>query len=448
MSESSAVSALHVSYDGDSWLAMDADGNYITLLTEDSLALPELPDGSLVSTLLLPVESVLCRTFSLPLSHPRFIDQDILAQELEEHTAEQVEDWWLAWQAGHDENGVSGLMFGLPETLRAQVDGGEVWRQVQTMGVDIWHRLNAQLRAALASRSDQLAQAEGSVAVFDVDASGVFFGIWSNASSGKAENNGYWHGMRRLNWSESAEVDQPWSAMAENIKRSLQAMGWHQKVTESGAIATGRLIPQLLAALALPVWQGESVEAAHLVSRHHANLALPLTAELNFRHGRWRSQAGFGQLKPWYRSMAIAATLALVWAGGMMWQNYQLETQLAAAQQRVIASFHMGLPNEKVMIDALAQLRKAAGGAVGGQHKNSAMLWLQQVDSVQKAYQQVAWQIKSLSLEHGHISMAGRVNDLQAMNKIREILQQQTGRDVKVRDTDLSGKQIQFRLTW
>jgi len=121
---------------------------------------------------------------------------------------------------------------------------------------------------------------------------------------------------------------------------------------------------------------------------------------------------------------------------------------VAAAQQRVIQSFHKGLPDEKVMIDPLAQLRKAAGGATGGQGASSAVIWLQSIQSVERVYQRIPWQIKVLSLQHGHMTMSGSVSDLQTMNKIRQALQQEMGGAVKVRDTDLSGNQVQFRMAW
>jgi len=440
---------LRVSFDGDSWQAVDTDGNYITLVAEDGLILPELPNGSLVSTLLMPVECVLSRAFALPLSSARFIDQDILAQELEEHTAEHVEDWWLAWQAGTNEDGVAGMMFGLPETVREQINGHEAWQQLQVLGVDCWCRLNAQLHTALADKQGEVMQGGGPVAVFDVDASGVFFGVWQGKHG--SDSDGYWRGMRRLNWSESMMADHPWDTLAENIKRSLHAMGWQdngEPVAEDGAGAIGRLLANLHAALNLPAWQGTLLAAEDVPSRHAANLAVPPAPGLNFRHGRWSARAGIGQLQPWYRSLAIAAVLVVAWVAGMIWQNHQLGVQVAAAQQRVIQSFHKGLPDEKVMIDPLAQLRKAAGGATGAQGASSAVIWLQSIQGVERVYQRIPWQIKVLSLQHGRMTMSGSVSDLQTMSKIRQALQQEVGVAVKVRDTDLSGNQVQFRMAW
>jgi len=458
--------AWRVNYDGQSWRAMDENGNEITLMADDALTLPELPGSSQVNTLLLPVERVLSRIFSLPLSNPRFIDQDILAQELEEYTAEQADDWWLVWQAGRsdgdgssDGGGVSGMMFGLPESLRQQIDVHPAWQQLHRLGVDIWERLSAQRRvyAAIAIDEQESAGDVGSVvnmaAVFDVDSSGVFFGVWHGQAGD--DDEGYWRGMRRLNWPEGALLSESQcSALAQDIDRSLLSMGWQHE--GAGSVAIGNLSLQLHAALVsknegafnTSAWHGAIIEPADLLSRHAANLALSPDFGLNFRFGRWRSQHGFGQLKPWYRSFAIAAALVVVWAAGMMWQNHQLDVQRGVAEQRVIQAFHKGLPHETVMIDALAQLRKAAGGSSSGPERNSAVVWLQRMQSVQRVYQQTPWKIKTLSLENGHISMSGSIADLQTMNKIRQALQQEMGVPVKVRDTDLSGQQVQFRMAW
>jgi len=473
---------LRISFDGDSWQAMDTDGNYFTLETEDKLLLPELPDGSMVSNLLMPVESVFSRVFSLPLSSTRFIDQDILAQEMEEYTAEDVADWWLAWQAGYAEDGVAGVMFGLPETVREQIDTHPAWQSLQTIGVDILARLSAQFNAeegaSLDHRADGMVHGDRPIAVFDVDGSGVFFGVWNGKEAN--DSGGYWRGMRRLNWSEGMLAEVQWPVLAENIKRSLHAMGWQKegdggdeskkknefageftdeftgeftdKRTDEFTDAVGRLLPDLYAALNLTGWQGTLIAPEDLSTRHTENLALSPKAGLNFRHGRWNSRHGFSQLKPWYRSLAIAAALVVVWVAAMLWQNHHLETQLEAAQQHIIQSFHKGLPNEKVMIDALAQLRKAAGGAAGGvtggERGNSALLWLQEVEGVQRVYQKTPWKIKVLSLDHGKTTMTGSVIDLQSMNKIREALQKEMGTVVKILDTDLSSAQIQFRMAW
>jgi len=468
MSESGAR-ALQVSFDGASWLAMDTQGNFMPLATTDAFDLPELPAGSVVHKLLLPVERLLSRTFSLPLSSSRYVDQEILAQQLQEQTAEQSEDWWLAWQAGQMDDGVAGMMFGLSETVREQFLAHDAWQQVQTIGVDVWARLNAQLHAILDEKDTETVPGDGVIAVFDMDIAGVFFGVWHGDQG--SHGDGCWRGMRRLNCSGDISGEQC-AVLADNITRSLHAMGWRDacspqsgdepepesdpesgteaKLMDGVANAIGRLSPDLHAALELSFWRGHLLETADLAGRNNANLALASCSGLNFRHGGWRANSGMNLLKSWYRSFAIVALLVVVWAVGMMWQNYHLDAQIRAEQQRVIQAFHTGLPDEKVMIDALAQLRKAAGssGAAGGKGSSRAMLWLQQINAMNRVYQRMPWQIKSLSMDHGRMSMSGSVKDLQSMNKIRQALQQETGATVKVQDTNLGDKLVQFRMAW
>lgn len=454
---------LTVSYDGQSWQTLDAERHVFALAkidtdtdaAADDHMLPILPSGRTVKKLMLPLEDVLCRTFSLPLAHTRFIDQDILMQELEEHTS-AADNWWLAWHAGQCDGVVSGMMFGLSTHDREQFESHEGWQDLQYLGVDGWERLNA---ARL--KFPDVGQLENSAAVFDADQSGLFFGVWHGKSGTHAED-GFWRGMRRLNWPETqlmltdANAD-AWQSLAIDITRSLKAMGWHGETVT----AIGTLPAALHAALGIPLWQGNVVES-ELSSRHEANLALvddldqshrsnrsaAMRPALNFRHGRWRAGTHMGNMQPWYRSMALAACLVLVWAAGMMWQNYQLESQLEAAQQQVIQAFHKGLPQEKVLIDAMAQLRKAAGGSSDGKHGNTALLWLQQVDAMNRVYQQTPWEIRDLIFAGGKMTMAGRVKDLQTMNTIRQALQRETGTPVKIKDTDLSNHQVSFKMAW
>ncbi|OIO74700.1 MAG: hypothetical protein AUJ57_01810 [Zetaproteobacteria bacterium CG1_02_53_45] len=427
---------ISVSYDGNSWQAVDGGNSVVTLAAAEQGQLPQLPEGAAIAMLLLPVELLLSRTFSLPLSSSKFIDQEILAQEIEEHTAEQADGWWLSWQAAHDGTGVSGIMFGLPETLRQQIESDESWRSTRVIGADTWSRLQAQLPA------QPMADAGGRVAVFDADSTGLFFGVWSGSESAN-DANGYWLGMRRLNWQSELLSQEQIRAMADNIGRSLHAMGW-QGTT---AAAFGRLPAALHEALALSLWYGEVMAWSDLPERQTANLALASVSTLNFRHGRWRASSGLGQLKPWYRSMALAAALVVIWMAGMLWQNYQLESQLQAGQQRMIDAFHKGLPQEKVMIDVLAQLRKAAGSGAGD-GQQSAVLWLQQLAGINRVYKQTPWEIRELSFQQGKMSMSGQVGDLQSVNRIRQALQQETGMDVKLEDTDLNDNLVRFRMEW
>ncbi|MFQ5519239.1 MAG: hypothetical protein ACE5E3_04475, partial [Mariprofundus sp.] len=401
----------------------------------DAVSLPVLPEGAAVGAVILPVEQLLCRRFALPLSNPRHVDQEILAQELEEHTAEDAENWWLVWQANSCVDGVSGIMFGLPESLRQQIEENSVWSQANSVSVDIWPRLQAQMERAVFAH----ASSDG-IAVFDADQSGICFGLWFTPAHG---GQGFWQGMRRLNWGEGALSEQQAKTLAIDIKRSLQAMGW-----QDGA-AIGALPVELEEAMAFSGWQGDLLECADLPSRHETHFASSTVSPLNFRHGRWRAGSDLARIKPWYRSMALAAGLALAWMLGAAWQNHQLQGELDVAQQRVIDAFHQGLPDETVIIDALAQLKKAAGGSAGvSGNQAETVLWLQTIMRVNAVYKATPWQIKEMSFHDGAMSMSGQTVDLATMNKIQQALEKQTGKAVKIEDTDLSGKQIKFRMVW
>jgi len=424
---------LQVSYDSKSWWSADFEGNHMPLPKAGDGLLPELPDGYVVSHMLLPVELLLSRSFSLPLSHPKFIDEDILGQELNERTGEEADNWLLAWQAAKTEHAVAGLVFGLPESLRTEIDNDERW-QPNTIGVDAWERL--QMRLHYGDTNDA---AGDPVAVFDADSEGVFFGVWEQADDKAA--TGVWRGMRRLNQAQGLSHEE----MATQIKRSLLAMGWHED-----GMAIGRLGLSLFAALGLEQWHGDTVEdgseQSELVARHAANLTLSADCGLNFRHGRWTAQSDYGWLRPWRRAMALAATIMLVWVLGSAWQIHLMDVQAEQYRQRITDAFHKGLPDEPVMIDAIAQLRRAASGGVAG--TGSAGDWLRQLAAINRVHKKTPWRLQELSMSDGAIKMSGKADDLESLNKIRQALQLETAKDVTLADTDLSGQQVSFRIHW
>lgn len=432
----SAHHALIISHDGSSWQALDMDGRQISLTVAEDGLLPELPDGYSAGRLLLPVEQLLARSFSLSLAHPRFIDADILAQELNERTGEKQEDWWLAWQAAKDDDGVAGLVFGLPEPLRQQINDEPQWQQLRSVGVDAWDRLQGQL----ISYTESADLSDGPVAIFDADADGVFFGLWDSVEDKAA--SGIWHGMRRLNWDKGMLSEDQCAELAENIKRSLLAMGWQ----ESGA-ATGRLGKGLLYGLELKHWHGclpdVAADEADLPGRQEENLALPNHLSLEFRHGQWAAQTGLGWIRSWRRSMALAAVILLIWVLGSAWQVQAMNAQVEQYKERISAAFHKGLPDETVIIDALAQLRRAAGADTG-----ETTQWLSQMNAIGQVYKKIPWILQELSFQDGVMKISGKANSLETLNSIHELLRQETDRDVQLADTDLSGQQVAFRMYW
>ncbi|MDX8406664.1 MAG: GspL/Epsl periplasmic domain-containing protein [Mariprofundus sp.] len=428
--------SLMVSFDGDSWHAADAEGNSMPLQVTPEQWLPMLPDGCFCEQLLLPVESLLLRTFTLPLNNPRMVDEEILGQELDDRAGIEPDEWWLAWQADRapriDTDGqtgmqVAGLVFGLPTAWKAMLETTAAWQQVRFVGVDGWTRLYPHLTGLPAS------DMQGCVALFDADRQGLFFAVW---------RGGVCRGLRRVN-----RLQRDRAALAVDVRRSLSAMTGDD---EPDYIATGLIDEGLLQALALPVWQGRSSAVGELPDRHAANLdsfsTSVATGGPNFRHGHWAAASGFAWLKPWQRSISLAAMLLLVWIMGLAYQNHGLNQQMLASQQQIISAFHQGLPAEQVMIDPLAQLRRAAGGGAGT--AQSSAHWLQQLAAIDGVYSDTPWDMRELEWRNGHMKMSGKAGSLQMLNSLRQALQQKTGAEVTLLDTDLSGEQVNFRMQW
>jgi len=432
----SGLNRLTVSFDGSFWHASDSAGNTMPLPAIDGQWLPELPEGFICEQLLLPIEQLLVRSFSLPLANPRLVDAGILGQELDDQAGIEPDDWWLAWQADKAPAAddmpvqVGGMVFGLPEAWKEAIETAPPWQPVRFIGVDAWVRLPGYTAAM--DFSGAAVDKEG-VAVFDADQEGVFFGLWVS---------GVCRGMRRIN-----RQGQDVTAMAEEIRRTLSAMSG--KAGEIYA-ATGLLDETLLQVLDLQGWQGTAEPLADLPGRHAASLqrvtSSLVAGTLNFRHGRWAAVAGFGWIRPWQRTMSLATILLLIWLTSLAYQNYSLNQQASVYQQQIISAFHQGLPDEKVMIDALAQLRRAAGGGAGTAQSGSS--WLQQLAAINRVYKKMPWDMRELEWSDGLIKMSGKAGNLQILNAIRQALQQQTGADVKLLDTDLSGERVSFRMQW
>ena len=428
----SAQGRLTVSFDGNSWYASDAAGDFMALPVGDGQWLPELPEGFVCEQLLLPIEQLLVRTFSLPLPNPRLVDAEILGQELDDRAGIEPDHWWLSWQAdksqgvdGETPVRVAGVVFGLPDVWKEAIVSDPTWQKLRFIGVDAWERLYDYVTEA----TDNTA-----LVVFDSDQQGVFFGLWLS---------GICCGVRRSNWQ-----GQDAAAMSDEIGRSLAAMGGNQT---RDYVAMGLLDDALLQALALPDWRGAVKPCGDLPDRHAANMARltasSLARALNFRHGRWSAVSGFTNMHRWKRAIILAVALLLMWLTGSVYQNYNLNQQVTVYQQQVMHAFHQGLPDEKVVIDALAQLRSATDNGSGASAP-SGRRWLQQLAIINKVYKQTPWDMRELEWREGVMKMSGRAGSLQELNTIRQALQQQTATEVRLLDTDLNGQQVNFRMEW
>jgi len=431
---------LTVSWNGEDWHASDRAGHAMQLSRADEQWLPELPEACICEQLLLPIEALLSRTFRLPLTHPRLIDDGILGQDLDDRAGIEPDDWWLAWHAVkamsvHDAEHhalsvqVFGMVFGMPVAWKQAMECSPAWRQVQFAGVDAWVRLRRRLAEIALPDTEPVP-----VAVFDTDREGVFFGLWQG---------GGWLGMRRIN-----RAGREAKAMAEEIRRSLSAMAGD---TGSSYNTVGLLDEELLRMLNLSDWKGMARQPEDLPGRHAANLEcmvlLSVTADMvNFRHGRWVAVSGLSWLNPWKRAIALAVLLLTVWLIGTALQNNSLDRQAAAYQQQIIDAFHQGLPGEMVMLDPLAQLRRATGASSSAEAFGPG--FPQQLAAISRAYSNIPWNMRELEWRDGRVRISGKAASLQALNRVRQALQKQTGTDVKLLDTDLSGREVSFRMQW
>lgn len=418
-----------VASDGSNWDVFFGDGPYLQLSIDDASLLPALSEEWRVEQIYWPIEGLLVRVFHLPLSDPRYLDAEILNQEICEQTGESPGDWWLAWQAMKVNDGVAGIAFGLPEELRLAIESDEQWRLIPHIRVDAWERLNMRLRECMHAAEHEAFE---SAAVFDADANGVCFGFWSGSR---------WLGVRRLNW--TADIGD--EDVAEQIRLSLQAMGWENRQEDA---AIGRLGESLLASLGLERWLGETLADTALPERVAATCACSSdqATTLDFRRGSWMIHSTYAW-QPWRRTAILAAVGFAAWMVSVMFHTYMLSSRADQYRHQIEAAFHQGLPNEHVMIDPLAQLRKATGG--GGGSSGGAGHLLQEIDFIRQVYAKTPWEMLELDYSDTGIELSGNAKDLQRVNQIRDALQQAAGTEVQLTDTNLTkGGHVDFRMHW
>jgi len=302
-------------------------------IADDSEAvLPELPDENMhVQRMYLPMEKLLSRVIQFPFDSPALVDADMLFQRLSDEVDVKEGDWWLAWHLEPCQDGVSGMVFGLSEDIRAALQEDAHWQSAKAILVDGFERLQRH-------RCEEQA-----AAIIDQDTEGLFIGFFDGEA---------WQGMRRINTVACTPI------VSIELFKSLQAMGFDAERHAVTGVADANTW-QLFEDKDCDV-QGDVVE--ELNSRHTANLELEATSSpLNFRHGRWSAKQAWQRFEFWQRSIFMMLAVACIWYVGTWAKIQQLDHALELNQQRIESAFHQALPNEKVMLDALAQLKQAAG---------------------------------------------------------------------------------------
>ena len=403
----------------------EAEGhiNFSPLNIPEGSLLPEISENiTACDAVYLPMEDMLVRHFTFPLKHPKFLDSDILLEELDDIAGIEPDDWWLTWQAGVYEDGIAGLVFGIRKPLKHALNATSPWQSSPLILVDGWQRLN-----------HALATQDADVAVVDADADGIFFGLYQH---------GVWKGMRRLNADMHSEETQ--ATIAEQMLWSLQAMGFDAEVMQ----VQGRLTPAIAAVFPEAVL-GDAKAETSLAQRHITNLTLPLPLAsdkqtLNIRHGSWAQRTTSAALRIWYRPALIAAGVCFLWLGLLAADNYRMQTEMAKMDAAIADAFHRGLPEQPVIIDAIAQLRQAADGT----QSTSSSKVSKTLEHISKVFQDTPWQMQEFNLIRGSVTLAGKVKSLDTLNTIKDQLSRLNSTDVQIADTDLNGDEVAFRVRW
>ncbi len=383
-----------------------------------------------VSTLLLPCEHLLQRPFTLPVEHPRLIDGAMLGQELDDQAGVEPQDWWLCWQAVRAIEGVRGLVFALPETLKKQLSDAAIIRDCRQVCPDIAVRLQACLPMEATT-----------CAVLDADNSGLMLGFVEDS---------VWRGMRRLNVCQTDGNSQcDTGLIAEDALRSLQAMGFEvdsQPLFGNLDAAWSDTFREL-AETSAANWHVQTMD--ELPSRHAANAAafsrLQGDSPFNFRHGRWVLQSDWNMhITAWKRAAVLGAFLMLLLIGHDAYRVQQLSAQQQSLRQGIEDTFHQVLPGV-AMIDPMLQLQQAAGGGAG----DGGWFFLKQLQAISQLHgKEKGLVVQGIQYSGKEVVLSGTVADFAVANRVRDALSAILKRKVDLVDTDLQGKQVRIRLRW
>ncbi|MDX8378280.1 MAG: hypothetical protein R8L53_09695 [Mariprofundales bacterium] len=414
---------------------------------DENTIVPWMPDDNGVPFCLLwPIERLLLRPFTLPLPNPRLVDEAVLEQELEEQAGESASDWWLSWQTVISGNtaGVHGIWFALPAVVQNALADDNHWQKVRHILPDAWVRLQVQLSTHISMQSSTAEDENSDCLVFDADASGMFVGVYID---------GTWAGMRRLN-----AIHKRLALITEDLHRSLPAMGYHAGLPIYGRVDA--LLAESLQSLPATsdLWQADIVEelpergvanitaSQQYIQKKRSNSWLDVP---DFRRGRWRADSQWQKwLRPWIFSAILLLILAMTGLIQINVQTREYKQQITDARESINTAFHTALPDVTAMIDALAQLRAAAGEQQQGNAWH-LLRHTQDITTLAKAFP--AMQINSITMRNEMISLRAVVADFATANQVKQRMQSilNAENNVELADTEQdANKKIRILLRW
>lgn len=385
--------------------------------------LPELPSTENgIERIYWPLESLLVRSFEMPLGDPRYLDESILAQEVLESAGARLDDWWLTWHAGKSGEGIAGLVFGLPVSVQKAMQASPAWQNSSALLVDGVERLSA------------IYKAQGNperTAILDCDKQGLFFGYC---------RNGTWRGIRRLNWQSDSVKGED---RVQQVIRSLISMGFDPAEEP----IYGTVDAETASALnnAFEYWHADVVE--EVADRNELTLAVSGSQSgVNFRRGRW-TMRDWSSIALWRRPLLLAALLMFVWVVATVSETFVLKSRAHQYEQQISAAFRAAVPNGPEVGPGyqMELLRKNAGVSVGGEERGS---FLAELNELARTWSEHRWQLQEIDFRNGRMQVSGEVTTLDELEKIKTSLQAGLQKSVTIDDTKLADKSVNFRVHW
>ncbi|MDQ6961109.1 MAG: GspL/Epsl periplasmic domain-containing protein [Mariprofundaceae bacterium] len=378
-----------------------------------------------VDYLLWPLETLLLRQVSFDLPHVKLVDQDVLANEIEESCGEDGSQWWLSGVMAKREDQITGLAFALAMAMKDDLAQHPVWKQCSMVVPDVWVRLAALLPTPLTTRQ----------AVVDEDETGVCLGVFDAQGC---------CALRRINktsWRSEA-------MMVEELRRSLLAM---HLMPEDEIVGYGS---DFLAEALNDAFSACHMQSGSLSSRKNANikaLRSCVTANIqswpNLRHGTWAKQKKIHV--DWY-SWRVAGGLAVL-AGvlllsGQWMQLNQLQQHHDTFTQTLETLREKALPQGTKDYEPLAQLRQASEGL----HDVDTWFFMNHLEAISDLLKkEPTLVIEKIQFKKSQMFLSAKVKDFASVTRVQKILSTLLKLKVVVDDTELNAQQqVRFRMRW
>jgi general secretion pathway protein L len=170
-------------------------------------------------------------------------------------------------------------------------------------------------------------------------------------------------------------------------------------------------------------------------------------SELNLLQGSYAPRSRTRQrLRPWYATVALAASLLLLVLAGRTYEYYRLQDQNRQLAQRIEQVFRQAFPEVKRIVNPRAQMRHRLARLAGktGAADTGFVELLARIAPPMS--QTRGLQLQTLRYQSGRLDVQLEVKDLQTLEELRNRLAATGNLKVELKSANASDNKVQGRL--